>query len=78
MTVYNPVPTKSDVSLHLQFPPKILRDLALRAEENGTTLNFEISIRLARSLERDLAMIEKDNHLAYAAFQKIQSYFGGK
>ncbi len=73
------VSAKQDAqTLSLQLSPDILQHLAFRAEENGTTLNFEISIRLARSLERDLAMIEEDNQVAYLAFQKVQGYFGGK
>ena len=37
--------------------------------ENGQSLNMEISIRLARALERDLEMIESDNKVAFLAFQ---------
>jgi hypothetical protein len=78
MKHYNIIAKKDAPSLSLKLPPEILRDLALRAEENGTTLEVEMAIRLARSLERDLAMIERDNQIAFKAFDKINAYLKGK
>jgi hypothetical protein len=67
--------SKNDPQITLSLPEEILRDLALRSEENGTTMETELALRLARSLERDLKMIEKDNQLAYQAFEKVSAYF---
>ena len=67
--------SKNDPQVTLTIPSDILRDLALRSEENGTTMETELAIRLARSLERDLKMIEKDNQLAFQAFEKVNAYF---
>ncbi len=78
MKRYNVTAKKDAPSITLKLPPAILRDVALRAEENGTTVEVEMAIRLARSLERDLAMIEKDNQIAFQAFEKVNSYFKGQ
>ena len=78
MKRYNVTAKKDAPSITLKLPPDILRDVALRAEENGTTVEIEMAIRLARSLERDLAMIEKDNQIAFQAFEKVNSYFKDK
>ena len=66
---------KNDPKMTLSIPSDILRDLVLRSEENGTTTETELAIRLARSLERDLAMIEEDNQIAFQAFEKVGAYF---
>ncbi len=66
---------KTDPQITLNIPADILRDLALRSAENGTHIETELALRLARSLERDLKMIEKDNQLAFQAFEKIGTYF---
>ena len=72
MKEYNPIPTKKSPAITLKLQGSILKDLKLRALENGHRLDIEISIRLARSLEQDLAMIEADNVLVYEAFQWIE------
>ncbi len=69
---------KNDPQVTLTIPADILRDLVLRSEENGTTIETELALRLARSLERDLKMIEADNHLAYLAFEKVNEYLNSK
>jgi hypothetical protein len=66
---------KNDPKVTLNIPADILRDLALRSEENGTTIETELALRLARSLERDLKMIAQDNQLAFQAFEKVNAYF---
>ena len=65
---YDPVVEKDDPMITIQLPSNILRDLVLRSEENGTSVEVEFAVRLARSLERDLEMIEEDNTFAYKAF----------
>ena len=63
--------TSKDPQVTLKIPANILRDLVLRAEENGNSVEVELALRLARTLERDLDMIEQDNEYAYAAFQAV-------
>lgn len=60
-----------DPDISLRLPIEILRDITTRAEENGSTIAIEIAKRLARTLERDLEMIEEDNELAFAAFEAV-------
>jgi hypothetical protein len=62
-----------DPEITLRLPQELLRDLALRSEENGRDIAMELSIRLARSLERDLEMIEEDNQTAYRAFEIVSA-----
>ncbi len=69
MKQYNPVLKKADPFVNIQLPKTILADLTLRSVENGASLNMEIARRLARTLERDLAMIQEDYDTAYLAFQ---------
>lgn len=76
LKTYNPVPVKSDPSIEITLPCRILKDLTRRSLENGTNLNMEISIRLARALERDLEMIAEDNKIAFLAFQMQNSNRG--
>lgn len=71
MKQYDLVPNKSIPSIMVKLPSKTLRNLVLRAEENGYDIHLEISRRLTHSLERDLEMIEEDNSLAYTAFQRV-------
>lgn len=73
VSAYKIVATKDDPSLSLKLPQGILRDLAKRSEENGHSIEVEISLRLARSLERDQEMLENDEVLAQAAFEKIEA-----
>jgi hypothetical protein len=69
---YNIVATNKDPQVTLRLPKKILEDLALRATENGRTLQVEIAMRLARTLENDLRMIEQDNNLALLALEALR------
>jgi hypothetical protein len=57
----------------LRLPSKIVEHLALRATENGRTLHIEIAMRLARTLENDLAMVEEDNTLALMALEALKA-----
>ncbi len=43
-----------DPKIQIQLPVEMLSDLKKRAKENGRNLNFEIMIRLARTLENDI------------------------
>jgi hypothetical protein len=71
MKQYNIITKNNDPEITIQLPAAILRDLALRAEENGSTMEMEFAKRLARSLEGDLEMIEQDNAYAFAAFEMM-------
>ena len=44
---------KSDPYLQIQVPAEMLKELRKRSHENGRNLNFEIMIRLSRTLEND-------------------------
>jgi len=50
--------------LTLGLPEQMVKDLVKRALENGRDIRVEIMMRLARSLENDLAMEEEDRLLA--------------
>lgn len=69
---YNPTLKADDPEVTVKIPCNILRDLVARSEENGNTVEVELAIRLARSLERDLEMIAIDNNIAKEAFEKIE------
>ncbi len=71
MKNYRVITTEKDPEISIKIPANILRDLVLRAEENGSTVELELAKRLARTLEHDLEMIEQDNAYAYAAFEMI-------
>ena len=73
-TNYKVVATTQDPELSLKLPSSILKDLVLRSNENGRSIEIEIALRLARSLERDQQMIENDNLLALAAFETLESF----
>ncbi len=73
MQIYQIAANNKDPEITLKVPAALLRDLALRSEENGNSIEVELALRLARSLERDFAMIEEDNALAFAAFEKMVS-----
>ena len=72
MKHYETIAKTKDPEVKIKIPAAILRDLVLRAEENGNTVEVELANRLARSLERDLEMIEQDNAYAYAAFEMLK------
>lgn len=63
-----------DPELRLTLSTEILKDLALRAEENGRSIEIEIALRLARSLERDEQMFTEDNELAIKALARIEAF----
>ncbi len=69
MKHYNVIANKQDPEITLKLPKDLLRDLALRSEENGRSIEMELAIRLAHSLERDHDMIDQDNETAYQAFE---------
>ena len=69
MPNYNPIVSSEDPIVSIQLPANIIKDLARRSVENGRNLMLEISIRLARSLERDLEMIAEDNEVAFRAME---------
>lgn len=69
MKQYSITTTNQDPEITLKLPKDILRDLALRSEENGRGIEIELILRLAHSLERDLTMIDVDNKIAYKAFE---------
>jgi len=71
MKNYETTTKTTDPEVTIKVPTAILRDLVLRAEENGNTVEMELANRLARSLERDLEMIEQDNAYACAAFDML-------
>lgn len=73
MQNYQIAVNNKDPEVTLKIPAALLRDLTLRSEENGNTVEVELALRLARSLERDFAMIEEDNQLAFVAFEKMVS-----
>ena len=62
--------SECDPVIELKIPGEILRDVTLRSIENGTSIEVEIAMRLARSLERNLEMIEEDNRTIFLAFQR--------
>lgn len=72
MSNYNPIVSSEDPLVSIQLPANIVKDLARRSIENGHTLTMEMSIRLAHSLERDLAMIAEDNQVAVHAMEIAQ------
>lgn len=65
---YKIIQHDNNVPLTVSLPEDMLKDLVLRAEENGRTMNVEIMMRLARTLERDLAMEDADTQ-AQTRFQ---------
>ena len=64
--------TERDPLISIRVPSHVLRDLALRAEENGHSMELEFAIRLSRTLERDLEMIAEDNDMVLIAFERTQ------
>jgi hypothetical protein len=70
---YNLVANAKDPQVTLRLPAKIVEHLALRATENGRTLQIEIAMRLARTLENDLRMVEEDNILAVIALEALKA-----
>lgn len=64
---------KSDPIISLKIPSNILRDLVLRSEENGSSIESEFIIRLARSLERDNETAQEDNEYMLRAYKMNQN-----
>ena len=65
---YKIIQHHSNIPVSVSLPEDMLKDLVLRAEENGRTMDVEIMLRLARTLERDLAMEDADAQ-AQTSFQ---------
>ena len=65
MQNYQIAVNNKDPEVTLKIPAALLRDLTLRSEENGNTVEVELALRLA--------MIEEDNQLAFVAFEKMVS-----
>jgi hypothetical protein len=78
MKQYALVASKNDPELACKLPRQIIKDLVLRAEENGRSIEVEIAMRLARSLERDQEMLVADNQLAAQAFDVIEALLKNK
>jgi len=55
---------KNDPELCIKMPPRMLKDLISRCEENGRDPNIEILIRLSRSLENDFQRDDSDELLS--------------
>ena len=55
---------KNDPEICIKIPPRMLKDLIFRCEENGRDPNIEILIRLSRSLENDSKRDDSDKLLA--------------
>ncbi len=64
MKHYNIELNPSNPELTIRLPLNMIKDLVQRSSENGRDINIEIMMRLARSLEKDLAMEENDRLLA--------------
>ncbi|NCX94481.1 MAG: Arc family DNA-binding protein [Gammaproteobacteria bacterium] len=45
-----------DPELILKLPQELVKDLVQRSQENGRSINIELAMRLARSLEGDLVL----------------------
>ena len=71
MKIYNLITKNNDPYINLKIPAAILRDVVLRSEENGCSVEMEFARRLARTLERDNKMIFDDNQLAYKLFNTM-------
>ncbi len=50
---YRVWPKASDPTLEIRLPGRVLKDLVNRATENGRSVEVELALRLARSLEQD-------------------------
>lgn len=72
MKTYSITPNKDDFEIKIRLPNQILKHLAMRAGENGYSIETEIARRLARTLERDLEMIEEDNDIIVKAFERCE------
>lgn len=55
---------KNDPEICIKMPPRMLKDLIFRCEENGRDPNIEIIIRIARSLENDIQRDDSDKLLS--------------
>ncbi len=64
MKTYNITLNPENPELTIRLPLDIIKDLVQRATDNGRDITVEMMIRLARSLENNLAMEENDRLLA--------------
>ncbi len=58
-----------DPEIKFAIPPEALKDLVKRSQENGRSIEVEIALRLARSLE-DVDLLDSD--MAAAKEKRIQ------
>jgi hypothetical protein len=52
-------PNDQDPMVKMPFPPEFIKDLIKRSTENGRSVEVEIAMRIARSLE-DVEILESD------------------
>ncbi len=64
MKTYDITLNQDQPELTIRLPLNMIKDLVQRSSENGRDITVEIMMRLARSLEKDLAMEEADRLLA--------------
>lgn len=57
--------------ISLELPDSIIKELVMFSNDNGTSIQLEIAMRLARSLERDYLRAKYDKKLACLAFEYI-------
>ncbi len=63
----------STTDVTIRLPKRVIRDLVRRAKENGRDINIEILLRLVRTLETDLHMLEEDRELAEHCYYLFNS-----
>jgi hypothetical protein len=56
---YRLTPNDQDPTIKMPFPPELIKDLVKRSKENGRSVEVEIAMRIARSLD-DVEIIESD------------------
>jgi hypothetical protein len=56
---YRLLANEQDPKLRIPLPPELIKDLVKRSRENGQTVEVEIAMRIARSLE-DVEILETD------------------
>ena len=68
---YEIIANENSPQITLKLPADIIKDLVILSNENGTAVEVEIAIRLARSLEKHSMMKAKDDSLMFRAFKCI-------
>lgn len=69
----NLIVNKKSPQIKLQLPRTMLKDLVKISNESGTSIEFQIIICLARSIERSNEMKKQDDELLTNAFKKRES-----